>query len=278
MRLGLKWSSKDYHFKGYSIAGLTTTIFFENAKVCFDVGQGLPFQMSANYFLLTHLHADHGMGIPYVLSQRAMMSLPPAKVFVPESNIEPLDQIIRSWQKLEGYTYDYQLLPAREDQLWDIDSRYCFRAFKTHHRVVSNGYLIYEKKKRLRDEFKHKTQNELLKIKDNAEVNESWIEPIIAFTGDTTIDFLKTDEDAKRAKILFVEATFIDDKKNIQHAKKWGHTHLDEIIENLDQITSETICLIHFSGRYTTNDIKSILDKKIPFEHKSRLQIFPRAF
>jgi ribonuclease Z len=38
--------------------------------------------------------------------------------------------------------------------------------------------------------------------------NESYLDPMVAFTGDTQIEFLDSDPDVARAKILFVEATF----------------------------------------------------------------------
>lgn len=257
LRTGLKWSFQDYHFKGYSIAGITTSIYFENAKVCFDVGQGLPFHLSAKYFLLTHLHADHGMGIPYVLSQRAMMNLPKAQVYVPAEHVDALREIIIAWQKLEGYTYEFEIYAAPREELIPIDKRYAFKSFKTCHRINSNGYLVYEKKKKLNEEF--------------------W-QPLVAFTGDTTIDFLDSNSEATNAKILFIESTFIDDKKNIADAKKWGHTHLDEIVSHIDKIKSEVVCLIHFSGRYKTNEIKNYIEKKFKPSDLKRICIFPRPF
>jgi ribonuclease BN (tRNA processing enzyme) len=61
--------------------------------------------------------------------------------------------------------------------------------------------------------------------------------PEIAFTGDTTIDFIKDPrcQDALRARVLIMECTFLDDKVDIDGAKTLGHMHVRDIAEHADQ-------------------------------------------
>jgi hypothetical protein len=60
--------------------------------------------------------------------------------------------------------------------------------------------------------------------------------PEVAFTGDTTIDFVKDPrcQDALRARVLIMECTFLDDKVDIDGAKTLGHMHVRDIAEHAD--------------------------------------------
>ena len=98
---GLPWKYKDLNFKGYSMAGLSTSIVFDGPKICFDIAQGLPYNIPSKLFCLTHLHADHGSGLAYVLSQRSLFRLPEAKIMLPKYGIEPIEKILAEWQKID---------------------------------------------------------------------------------------------------------------------------------------------------------------------------------
>lgn len=99
--------------------------------------------------------------------------------------------------------------------------------------------------------------------KSGAQITDTILYPEVAFTGDTTSDFMLDphNADALRAKILITEATFLDEEFSIEHAKKLGHTHLFEIIENSQWIRNKAILLTHFSARYNIEDILTAVSK-----------------
>jgi ribonuclease Z len=68
---------------------------------------------------------------------------------------------------------------------------------------------------------------------------------------------------------------YLDDKKTIEQARKWGHTHLDEIIPLLPQIESEKIVLIHISSRYSYEHALDIVKRRVPREFHERIVVFP---
>lgn len=274
---GFSWSHRDWVFTGYSLAGITTSVFCKTASVCFDVGQGLPFQLPARTIAITHAHLDHASGIPWLISQKNMNSQDNTLFLVPEHLYEPIQQILKIWQGVDEHQYKYRMRILRPGESVDLDKGLALRAFATPHRVPSQGYLLLQKKKRLKKEFEGATREAILRAKEQGvDPNEELTEPAVAFTGDTKIEFWESDPDVLRAKILFVEATFWDDAKPIDHARKWGHIHLDEVIELLPKITSEKIVLIHASVRYSTRMLESILEKKLPRAERERVVIFPR--
>ncbi|MGZ3661251.1 MAG: MBL fold metallo-hydrolase, partial [Bdellovibrionota bacterium] len=223
---GFRWSHQEWNFSGYSLAGITTSMFCRNASVCFDVGQGLPFQNSAKHILITHAHMDHAAGIPYLLSQKNMNGQKETNLYVPEALRDTLEQILKLWRSVDGHEYAYQLKAARPGELFEIDKLLSAKAFATPHRVPSQGYLLYQKKKRLKEVHRGASEDEIRRlIANGVEPNETVLEPKVAFTGDTKKEFLDSDPDIARAKILFVEVTFWDDAKPVEHARKWGHIH-----------------------------------------------------
>ena len=75
-----------------------------------------------------------------------------------------------------------------------------------------------------------------------------------------------------------MECTNLDERKTIVETRKWGHTHLDEIIERADFFENKKIVFIHLSARYSTKQALEILETKLPERLKEKISLFPRPF
>jgi ribonuclease Z len=277
LQTGLPWSYQGLDFKGYSVAGQTTSLLWTNPKICFDIAQGLPWHLPAKLFCLTHLHADHGSGLSYVLSQRSLFGLGKANIMLPQSVVESVHRILQEWMQIEGFQYSYQLIPVQAGTRYAFSDHLEVEAFPTTHRVDSFGYLVYEKKKKLQDKYHNYNRQQILDAKTRGEVIEDEVRtPMLAFTGDTQIEFLQAHPDVLRAKLLFMECTYLDQKRSVDAAREWGHIHLDEVLENLHLLKNEHISLIHLSARYSTSQATTILNDRLPFEARQRFSVFPR--
>jgi ribonuclease Z len=275
---GFEWSFSNHNFKGYSIAGQTTSLVYNNAKICFDIAQGLPFNLSAKYYCLTHLHADHGAGLNYLLSQRSLFRLPPAIIMLPKPCVESVEIILKEWMKIEGFNYQYELIGVDHNFFFDLDKNYSVRAFSTTHRVDSYGYIVYSKKKVLKKEFSHLNTYQIIKLKEqNIIFQEEILQPIICFTGDTQIEFLTSHPDILKSEILFMECTYLDEKKSTDETRFWGHLHLDEIKENENLFENSHISLIHLSARYSAHEAELLIKDKLG-KLSQKVSIFPRPF
>ena len=274
---GFAFTHDQLQFAGYSLAGITTSIVFKNASVCFDVGQGLPFQVPAKRVLITHAHSDHAGGIHYLLSQKAMQKLHGAEIYVPGNMVGPLKEILNLWRGMEEFEYEYKLMLAEPGQVYELDKLYSMKPFKTPHRIQSQGYIVYQNRKRLREGLRAGGESAIRAARERGEdPNEHFQEPLVAFTGDTKIEFLESDPDIAKARVLFMEVTFWDDKRTIESTREWGHIHLEEFLEILPRLKNERIVLIHASIRYSTAYLKGIMEKRIPLEYRERVVLFPR--
>lgn len=274
---GFKWSYGDHHFVGYSVAGITTSIIYENASIAMDIGQGLPFNIPRNHYFLSHCHSDHAGGLAYVLSQRSLWSLPPANIYVLPQYQKPLTQIIEQWQTLEDFQYPFHIHAMSPGDTVKVGKDFEVTSFQTIHRVPSQGYIVSKKKKKLKPEYKEFTHDQLKSLREKGQdLNSIQAEPLFAFTGDTQIEFLKNLKTP--VDVLFMETTFIDELRDIEAARKWGHIHLDEWKDIIDQIPAKKIVLIHLSSRYSTYRAREVLAAKIDKKFQGRVELFPRPF
>lgn len=90
-------------------------------------------------------------------------------------------------------------------------------------------------------------------------------------TGDTMIDVFKAPPtpDLLKVKLLITEATYIhcdkgkkDYESVIEKARKYGHIHLQELIDNQQLFEGvDNILLVHFSTKYSVEHVQERVDE-----------------
>jgi ribonuclease Z len=273
--LNLKFSHAGIDFEGISEGGIRTSICIPRYNLLFDIGAIPHEKIHIENVLVTHGHLDHAAGIPYYISQRSLQKLKAPNIYVNEDMYENTKKIIQLYSEIEGFDYDYNLISTPTNKEFALNPNTFFKAFKTTHRVSSQGYTIFERVKKLIPKFVNLTGHEIVELKYKGEIiTEDKETPLVSFSGDTQIEYILQHKEVRESKILFLECTYIDVDRDVERARLWGHTHLDEIITHAYEFKNEKIILIHFSKRYKHSFIKDLVRKKIPDILKGRVHCF----
>ncbi len=244
--------------------------------ILLDIGTHFKNIISIRNVLLTHAHTDHSAGLIYYLSQRELFDFPPCRIYTPPSTVEKFQKAIRAWEELEEITYKYQVFPAEVNTRHILDRNHYFQAYPVHHRIASTGYTIFEHKKKLKKEYLYLSSSEIQNLENKEKITEEITWPVLSYLGDCDFDSFVCNKDFQRSQVLILESTFIDHWKNIDHAKLWGHIHLNQIFGNPEFFQeNQKIILTHFSSRYTPQYVERIVKSQCPNSLKEKIIIWP---
>ena len=265
---------KNISVKMISTGGVESCYILPDYHIAFDMGRGPLELIDIPVVFLSHGHLDHAAGLAYYFSQRSLKNLGSGTIYAPPGVVRPFKKICKQWQKIEKFGYKIDIRPMKAGQRVEIAQNLFVEAHPACHRVDALGYTLIRKVKKLKQEYQTLPGEEIKKLKEqNAPIFEIREEPLFSYSGDTSIEFLLENELPRQARVLFMEATYIDEARTIERARLWGHTHLDEILEHRHLLENEKIVLVHLSRRYTRQKIKDVLKEKIPPEERGRFEV-----
>ncbi|GAB4191193.1 MAG: MBL fold metallo-hydrolase [Calditrichia bacterium] len=261
------------HIEGNSSSAFATFIGVKELDVLFDVGHCPPHFIRYNNLLITHGHQDHLLSLTRYIGLRNMNGMPSPTIFFPSVQEQNIKDLLELWSKIERRkNYDVRLVPVDADNAYDINDKFYFKVFKTPHSFDSVGYVVYEKRKKLKEEYLHLPASEIIRLKsEGKEIEYHKHIPHVCFTGDTTEEIIENPI-IQEADYLIMEATFLSDD-HLAAADDKAHIHLNKIIDFIQNTRNKYIILTHFSMRYNKKDAESIIKEILGPLYQSKVFI-----
>lgn len=257
-----------------SIGGLETCIQLPGYNLCFDIGRCPRSAVARDTVLFTHAHIDHLGGIVQHAATRSLLGMSPPTYVLPPPLVEDVELLLEAWRRLDRSDLPCTLLPLAVGEALSLRRDVVARPFRSLHRVLCHGYILWRQTRRLRPDLVGLSGSEIRERRlAGEEVNVTEEVPEVAFTGDTLVDVLDREPALLRARLLILEVTFLDDRVSVAQTRSKGHIHLDEIIERADLFQNEAILMTHMSARYSGEEGERILTARLPPALRERVTL-----
>jgi ribonuclease Z len=192
---------------------------------------------------------DHIGSLPYWFSQRFFQKIGTGTCVCHPKVAEPLKMMMQSWVDLELQRTPHQIIALEPDAEIQVKNNLFLRGIATSHTSPSLGYVLIERRSKLKDEFLGLPQDRLREIKmRGTEITRTVDIPLVAYTGDTEVGpFLYRDEFVE-AKVVITECTFFEPDHR-SRAKVGKHIHVHELSGLLQAWKADHVVVVHVSRR-----------------------------
>jgi ribonuclease Z len=266
---------KDISIEGYSRAAVQTYWRIPELKIGFDLGaQPWSFMGTPTWFV-SHTHMDHLISLPVYVARRRMMKMEPPTIYLPEHAVEPMQRILRLFHRLDRGRLPCTLAAARPGEEIELSREHVATVSATTHTVPSLGFVIWERRRKLKPEFFGLPGETIRDLRlSGTEVTHEMRIPRIAYLGDSSPQGLDACPAMFEAEVLIMEVTFVAQRHHKDKIHKFGHVHLDDLIERRDRFRNELIIASHFSTRYNGSQIRHHVEKALPDMLDGRLHLW----
>jgi ribonuclease Z len=218
---------------------------------------------------------DHILALPAYVARRRMMKMEPPKIYLPAQAVQRVRHLLDVYKYLDHGHLPCELIGVKPGEEYELSREHVVSVLRTDHSIPSVGYLVWERRKRLKPEYQSLTEMEIRKLAiSGRQVSAEIRFPRIAYLGDSTPRGLDDNPDMYKADVLIIEMSFVARRHRTELIHRRGHIHLDDVIDRRDLFRNELIIASHFSTRCTDREIERIVRKRIPDMLNDRLLLW----
>jgi ribonuclease Z len=204
-----------------------------------------------------------------------MMKMDPPVIYVPAHCVDMIHQLLRVVSRLDRGRLPCELVAVNAGDEIALSRELVVTAHATTHTMPSLGYVVWERRRKLKPEYHDLTGEQIRDIRlSGVEVSQETRMPRVAYLGDSNPRGLDDCPAMYRAEILIAEMTFVAPSHRTALIHKHGHMHLDDIVQRRDRFENEQVILAHFSTRYHARQVRALVEKALPDMLGGRLQLW----
>lgn len=265
----------DLTIEGYSRAAVQTYWRIPELKLGFDLGaQPWSFMGTPTWFV-SHAHMDHLVALPVYVARRRMMKMDPPTIYMPESTVEPMRKILRQFSRLDRGRLPCEMIGVGPDEEITLSREHVVTTSATTHTVPSLAFVVWERRNKLKPELQGLPGTE---IRDRRlageEVTRETRIPRVAYLGDSAPAGLDACPAMYEAEVLIFELTFVAPSHRKDKIHKFGHMHLDDLLQRRERFNNKVLIAAHFSTRYHPRQIRGHVQKALPDMLDGRLHLW----
>ena len=266
---------KEMTIEGYSRAAVQTYWRLPELKIGFDLG-GQPWSfMGTGTWFVSHSHLDHLVALPVYVARRRMMKMEPPVIYMPEESIEHMRRILTLFTRLDRGRMPCELRPARPGDEIELSREHVVTVSSTKHTVPSLGFVVWERRRKLKPEYVGLAGDQIRDLRlSGTDVTHEMRIPRFAYLGDSAPEGLDRCPAMYESQVLVMEMTFVAPSHRKDRIHKFGHIHLDDVVERRELFRNELVIASHFSTRYSSKRIQQLVARSLPDMLDQRLQLW----
>ena len=261
--------------EGYSRAAMQTYWRIAEMKLGFDLGaQPWSFMGTPRWFV-SHSHMDHLLALPAYVARRRMMKMEPPTIYMPEEMVDPVRRLLAVFSRLDRGRLPCELVGLQPGDEVELSRELIVTAHATFHTLPSLGYVVWERRKKLKEEYLSLAGEQIRDlVQSGIEVTFERRFPRVAYLGDSTPQGLDENPAMYEADILIFEMTFVARRHRREKIHKFGHIHLDDILQRRERFKNRLLIASHFSTRYHDTEIERTVQQRLPDMMDGRLVLW----
>lgn len=250
--------------RGCSRAGDETWFRVDPPGLALDVGRGAPPLIGVRWIFLSHSHLDHTVGLPWVLTQRQHQGLESPTIFCPSGMKSSVLAYIEAGSRLEGEDVHAEVVGLRPGESRELELGLRLEAFETTHSVPALGCHLFRSYRKLRSEFEGLDPKRVAELKHGGvDVSRECEELWLSYCGDSSAKVFASEPRLFETKYLLVECTFIGPETRAL-GERFGHLHLQDLVELSDRFEDTTLVLYHLSRRHRLAELEEAVARDLP--------------
>ncbi len=238
-----------FRVQGVSVAGEATSVQVPELDVCFDMGACPRSALASKVVALSHGHMDHVGGLAYYCSQRHFQGMGVGTIVCDVRIERAVRTMLEGFHDLENQRTPFELIALEPEGEYEIKNNIALRGFQVEHTAPAFGYVVFERRTKLKEEYVGFPQEKLRELKEQGtEITRKLEAPLVAYMGDTEPGAPLVRTDVRTAQVVISECTFVEEEHR-SRAKIGKHLHIHDIVEWLRVLECEQLVLIHVSRR-----------------------------